>query len=319
MKGIIKLSRSTALPLCIAMFAACSSHTPVVSVSGKIHRIAAEKTSSNTDASAAEETAGIEQSVSQPVLQPIFDAEQRSKALKLDGELAKLEQSETQVVTGKVTRPAGLEVWATHYYIQYAKDGGSVPLLDANGKPLGPKLSEREWCLAACEGTVRVGQHLYNYAARAKQSQVDCSDHVNLPPKILRKVERVRFTKTDAPFGLGVKKWQLVPFRTVAVDPKQIPFGTVLFIPDAVGTEIQSSDGSKWLHDGYFFAGDTGSAIKDTQIDVFLGTTRKNPFQALLSSNRQKRLSAYAVNDPDKIRYLQAAHEGYVSLAELKL
>ena len=213
-------------------------------------------------------------------------------------------------------RDKALKLWATHYYVQHAQDAGKYPLLDADNKPLGPKLSQQQWCYAAREGTVRVGNNLYNYDGRSKKRQVDCSEFVKLPAHILALTERVRFKKTSAPYGLGVKSWQLVPYRTVAVDPKRIPFGTVLYIPAADGVVVGESEAERWVHDGYFFAGDTGSAISGEQVDVFIGTAIQNPFTALKRSTRKATLLAYTVTDAGKIRALQDAHEGYVNLAK---
>lgn len=64
--------------------------------------------------------------------------------------------------------------------------------------------------------------------------------------------------------SLGCKP---VAMRTVAVDPTKIPRRTVLFIAETVG--IRMPDGSK--HDGYWYASDTGGAIKGQRIDLFTG------------------------------------------------
>jgi hypothetical protein len=65
--------------------------------------------------------------------------------------------------------PAARTLWATHYYVYAARaveDG--YPLLGVNGNALGPRLSGRDWCLGAIEGTIRVthldgSKALYNY------------------------------------------------------------------------------------------------------------------------------------------------------------
>jgi 3D (Asp-Asp-Asp) domain-containing protein len=58
-----------------------------------------------------------------------------------------------------------------------------------------------------------------------------------------------------------------VAMRTVAVDPTMIPRRTILFIAETVG--LTMPDGSK--HDGYWYASDTGGAIKGHRIDLFTG------------------------------------------------
>ncbi|MBC6981100.1 3D domain-containing protein [Caulobacter sp. 17J80-11] len=64
--------------------------------------------------------------------------------------------------------------------------------------------------------------------------------------------------------SLGCKP---VAMRTVAVDPTMIPRRTILFIAETVGMTMP--DGSK--HDGYWYASDTGGAIKGNRIDLFTG------------------------------------------------
>ncbi|MGH6992972.1 MAG: 3D domain-containing protein [Caulobacteraceae bacterium] len=60
---------------------------------------------------------------------------------------------------------------------------------------------------------------------------------------------------------------KVVPMRTVAVDPRQIPEHTVLFIKQTVGMPLPG--GGK--HDGYWYATDKGSAIHKGRIDLFTG------------------------------------------------
>lgn len=69
----------------------------------------------------------------------------------------------------------------------------------------------------------------------------------------------------EAPYGYGVDKIPLVPFRSVAVDPTVIPIGAKVYIPKAAGAVLP--DGS--VHDGYFMAVDIGDAIRSKRIDVF--------------------------------------------------
>lgn len=61
-----------------------------------------------------------------------------------------------------------------------------------------------------------------------------------------------------------------IPMRTVAVDPRVIPRRTRLFIRETVGLRL--ADGT--VHDGYWYASDTGGAIKGAKVDLFTGTGR---------------------------------------------
>lgn len=77
-----------------------------------------------------------------------------------------------------------------------------------------------------------------------------------------------RYVVTGSRWGFGVREeWPLVPFRTVAVDPSVVPYGTWLYIDAACGLPLP--DGT--LHDGLFVAHDTGSAIKGRHLDLFVG------------------------------------------------
>jgi 3D (Asp-Asp-Asp) domain-containing protein len=76
--------------------------------------------------------------------------------------------------------------------------------------------------------------------------------------------------------SLGCK---VVAMRTVAVDKNIIPKGSILYIKETVG--LRMPDGSR--HDGYWYASDTGGAIKGPRIDLFTGfsSASMNPLKAL--------------------------------------
>lgn len=60
---------------------------------------------------------------------------------------------------------------------------------------------------------------------------------------------------------------RVVAMRTAAVDTAIIPRRSVLFIKETVG--LPMPDGT--THDGYWYASDTGGAIKGARIDLFTG------------------------------------------------
>jgi 3D (Asp-Asp-Asp) domain-containing protein len=174
-------------------------------------------------------------------------------------------------------------LWATWYYLpQVSNTQYGYPLRDPNGNPLGPVLSNRDWCYAAMEGSVRVQRGAsittYNYAGTSR------SHHVNCSPYFRHNIGYNKFRIAKGPFGDGVRDYILVPFRTIAVDPDHIPYGSVLFIAEARGQIIPLQHGRTAKHDGYFFAGDTGRAIRGNHIDVYLGTETRNPFPWVKSS-----------------------------------
>jgi 3D (Asp-Asp-Asp) domain-containing protein len=77
-----------------------------------------------------------------------------------------------------------------------------------------------------------------------------------------------------------------VAMRTVAVDPTYIPRRTVLFIAETVGLPLPGGG----LHDGYWYASDTGGAIKGQRIDLFTGVGKAS--MGVISHFNLKKLSA---------------------------
>lgn len=199
-----------------------------------------------------------------------------------------------------------LGTWATYYYlakVSTVSASEGYALRDLNGNALGPYLSREDWCTAALEGSVYVKDDdtTYNYAGTASSNSVDCGSYYNY------NTSRTKFRVANGHYGDGVRGYKLVPFRTIAVDPDVIPYGSVVYIPSAKGRVITLSSGEQVVHDGYFFAGDTGGAIEDNHIDVYLGPTAKNPFDFITSSEKGT-FSAYIVSDHEVNDYLTNIH-----------
>jgi 3D (Asp-Asp-Asp) domain-containing protein len=202
-----------------------------------------------------------------------------------------------------IAPPATLDLkpisfWATSYWVHLAENSEKgISLLDISGNPLGPVLSKADWCAAALEGTVRVDGVTYNYAGNGKADFVDCAQFFK------PKVGFSRFKVASAPFGEGVSGYILVPYRTVAADPIFLKTGTVMFIPSAVGQPLPG--GAK--HDGYFFVGDKGGAIKGDHIDVFQGD---EPVDfSFIRSKREPLFNALVVTDARTIEVLTRMHK----------
>jgi len=105
----------------------------------------------------------------------------------------------------------------------------------------------------------------------------------------------------NAEYTSSTEPYKLIPYRSVAVDPKQIPLGSVLFIPRAEGVPLPGGE----EHDGYFLAHDVGGAITSQRIDLFVGTEEdvRNSFTRNGLSNMAP-VQVYLVLEPlaEKIR-----------------
>lgn len=189
-----------------------------------------------------------------------------------------------------------LSLWATYYYVprvDHRDDGHPLHTMD---DLLLAKLSRVDWCEAAMQGTVLIalsdGQPAtYNYAGIRDDVQVDCTPVYPKHPAI----GRTRFAPAIGPWGDGVSDMILLPYRSIAVDPKTIANGTAIYVPAARGTAITLPDGSQTEHDGWFYAADRGGAIKGTHIDVFVGVGKHNPFSGWVTSRSRDTFEAYVV------------------------
>jgi 3D (Asp-Asp-Asp) domain-containing protein len=106
---------------------------------------------------------------------------------------------------------------------------------------------------------------------------------------------RYKFVK-DAPYGIGVDNYKLIPYRTIAVDPAQILIGSIVFIPQAYGLVLPNGE----IHDGFFFAHDTGSKIKGRCLDLFVGFEHhvKNTLTRYGRIPNQSEVEVYTVSEP---------------------
>lgn len=70
---------------------------------------------------------------------------------------------------------------------------------------------------------------------------------------------------------LGITKsgYRVIPYHTLAVNPREMPYGNVYFIPKTRGIRLPNGT----IHDGFWFAHDTGAAFTGTiqhKIDLYV-------------------------------------------------
>lgn len=90
--------------------------------------------------------------------------------------------------------------------------------------------------------------------------------------------------------SLGCK---VVPMRTVAIDPKVIPKGSVVYIPETVGLPVPGGG----VHDGMWYASDTGGAIRGAVIDLFTGFGSYSMQPLMKKGLNLKTLSAHRIGE----------------------
>lgn len=205
-------------------------------------------------------------------------------------------------------------LWATQYYIHSFTSGGTIPMLDKNLDSTGFFADTCNFCTASLEGTAFVKDSLgnitvLNYDGVQQNSLIDCKKCKKYATIKLNTDSwgKVVWRKTEG-YGDGVLNYRLIPFRTIAVDKTKIAYGTIIYIPKARGVEFELPNGKKAIHDGYFFAGDTGGAIKKNHIDVFTGVFEGNPFNEIIYSNPKYTFEGFVVKDTTVIHYLTRMH-----------
>ncbi|WP_009631350.1 3D domain-containing protein [Synechocystis sp. PCC 7509] len=208
-----------------------------------------------------------------------------------------------------------LILWSTHYNAPRVKETpGGIPLLDISGNRLGAILSKRDWCDAAVEGTIQVLDNsnvpkTYNFAGRGSTAQVDCAPFFSsLSSAVIQGTNRSRFKLSKGAYGEGTDGLILVPYRTIAVDRTVFPIGSIIYIPEARGKQVTLPSGEKVVHDGYFFAGDVGGAIKNNHIDVFIGISQQNPF-AFIKSKATGTFTAFLIEKSQISQALKVLHQ----------
>ncbi len=105
-------------------------------------------------------------------------------------------------------------------------------------------------------------------------------------------------TLDQHPLGAGVQGRPLEPFRSIAVDPRFIPIGATIYVPELVG--VLMPDGTR--HDGCLRADDMGGAIKEHKIDFFVESYNNFKF---IADNLWWRMKATPLVDEPRCEYLR--------------
>jgi 3D (Asp-Asp-Asp) domain-containing protein len=136
--------------------------------------------------------------------------------------------------------------------IEYA-DTDAVDIYNRDGYYVGTFSEDFIWHLRMEGSGLLADGRLLNYAGKCNYGTGTC------------------FTQLDVrthPFGRGAYRRNLTPFKSVAVDPRLVPIGEPLYIPEFDGMRLP--DGS--VHDGCVRGDDTGGGIKLRKMDFFVVT-----------------------------------------------
>ncbi len=195
------------------------------------------------------------------------------------------------------------QLWATWYNmprVHAARTQAEAPLLGRDGEAVSPALSKQDWCDAAMQGSVWVVDtdghaQPYVFVDSKGPEQVNCDAHFgNLSKGIKNATRRARFAPFNHPLGCDVRPSPLLAWRTIATDPKVIPTGTVLYVPDLRGRPFWMG-GDLYTHDGYVVADDRGGAIRGRHIDFFVGEQTEAPFTDLITGSAGTTFAAFPV------------------------
>jgi 3D (Asp-Asp-Asp) domain-containing protein len=234
---------------------------------------------------------------------------QQALAFELD------EPAEAELLAKKKTK-----LWATYYHMPTVRPSwtnvAAKPLLGRNGSPVSPPLSTEDWCNAAMQGSIWVHNGkdkptAYMFVDARGPEQVVCDKYFGeLSTRIKSATRRARFVEFHHPQACDVRVIPLMAFRTIAVDREKIKMGTVMYVPKLRGKTFWNA-GEFFTHDGYVIASDTGGAIEDNHIDMFVADAAVDPFPDIVRSNPRGTFDAYFVDQkhPAAVALKDAADE----------
>jgi 3D (Asp-Asp-Asp) domain-containing protein len=116
------------------------------------------------------------------------------------------------------------------------------------------RVSERlAWALRLEGSGLMADGRVINYTGKCDFGYGTCFEQLNI---------------AEHPFGRGAGIRPLIPFKSVAVDPRLVQIGEPIYVPEFDGLVLP--DGS--IHDGCVRADDTGGGIKKRKMDFFVVT-----------------------------------------------
>jgi 3D (Asp-Asp-Asp) domain-containing protein len=116
------------------------------------------------------------------------------------------------------------------------------------------RMTERfAWALRLEGSALMADGRVINYAGKCEFGYGTCFEQLDVD---------------DHPFGRGAGPRPLIPFKSVAIDPRLVQIGEPLYVPEFDGLVLP--DGS--IHDGCVRADDTGGGIKKRKMDFFVVT-----------------------------------------------
>jgi hypothetical protein len=128
-----------------------------------------------------------------------------------------------------------------------------VELYTQDGMFFGRVRERFAWSLRMEGSGLMMDGRVVNYKGACKYGYGTCFEQLDI---------------AEHPFGRGAGQRPLIPFKSVAIDPRVIAIGEPLYIPEFDG--LQLPDGS--IHDGCVRADDTGGGIKKRKMDFFVVT-----------------------------------------------
>lgn len=171
-----------------------------------------------------------------------------------------------------------LKLRNTYYYVLleslYAKEAKDTTILSMKGELIA-QVSHRFKKALNMEGTGRlVDGRVVNYAGRVNGE--------------------IRYLVSSAPDGYGVGTCRLYPWHSVAVDPKVVALGSVVYIAETEGMLLPNGE----IHDGIWRAEDVGGGIVGDRVDLFVGDGDRGDVLEKAGITNLKALHVTIVEEP---------------------